>query len=156
MTNMERALAMQELTAEEMDGFITNGFNRKVWNPDGSVFAEVLYWYETNPCADSRTANNGGGYSNPEIAVRVGNDLFIIEDTSCGDFGSRIDVSCVNPDAEAFDLDYNCEGGSLAHYGTMLNECDEYTEFTASDNDALDTVCQLLEWTYTLGGARAY
>lgn len=154
MTNMERALAMQELTAKEMDGFITNGFNRKVWNPDGSVFAEVLYWYETNPCANPVTANNGGGYSNPEICVKVGNDLWLIEDKSCGDFGSRIYVSCINPNAEALDLDY--EDSRQAYYGTMLQDGEEYTEFTPADNDALDTVCQLLEWTYSLDGARAY
>lgn len=150
MTNMERALAMQELTAEEMDGFITNGFNRKVWNPDGSVFAEVLYWYETNPCANPATANNGGGYSNPEICVKVGNNLWIVEDTSCGDFGSRIRVTCVNPDAEAELLDYGLNGARSAYYGTMLDEGDWYSEFTWHDNDAIDTVCLLLNWTYSL------
>lgn len=153
MTNMERALAMQELTAEEMDGFITNGFNRKVWNPDGSVFAEVLYWYETNPCANPATANNGGGYSNPDIAVRVGDSIWAIEDTSCGDFGSRIMVTCADLNADAGFCGYN---GRMAYYGTMLDENDQYTEFTPADNDAIDTVCQLLEWTYTLNGARAY
>lgn len=150
MTNMERALAMQELTAEEMDGFITNGFNRKVWNPDGSVFAEVLYWYETNPCANPVTANNGGGYSNPEICVKVGNNLWIVEDTSCGDFGSRIRVTRVDPDAEAELLGYGLDGARSAYYGTMLDEGDWYSEFTWHDNDAIDTVCLLLNWTYSL------
>lgn len=154
MTNIERAVAMQRIAEEEMDGFTTNGFNRKVWNPDGSIFAEVLYWYETNPCADSATANNGGGYSNPEICVKVGNDLWAIEDTSCGDFGSRICVSCINPDVEALAFDYGQEGSRQAYYGTMLDEGQDFTEFTSRDNDALDTVCQLLNWTYTLSGAK--
>lgn len=156
MTNMERAMVIQKIARKENNGFPAGGFTRKIWNPDGTVWAEVLYVYETNPCANPATANDGGGYSNPEICVKVGNNLWIVEDTSCGDFGSRICVSCVNPDAEAFDLDYNCEGGRRAHYGTMVDDYHEYTEFTASDNDALDTVCQLLEWTYTLDGARAY
>ena len=156
MTNMERAIMMQELVEEENDGFTTNGFNRKVWNPDGTVWAEVLYWRETNPCANPATANNGGGYSNPEICVKVGNDLWVILDDDCGDFGNRIYVSCIKPDEEAYEFGYDGNGARYAQYGSMFDEEDEYTEFTWRDNDALDTVCQLLEWTYSLNGARAY
>lgn len=156
MTNMEYAIMMQKEIEEERGGWVTNGFNRKVWNPDGSVFAEVLYWYETNPCANPATANNGGGYSNPEIAVRVGNDIWVILDDDCGDFGNRIYVSCIKPDAEACEFGYGGEGARDAQYGSMFDEDNEYTEFTWRDNDALDTVCQLLEWRYTLNGARAY
>lgn len=156
MTNKERAMTMQKLAEKENNGFPVGGFTRKIWNPDGTVWAEVLYVYETNPYANPATANNGGGYSNPEICVKVGNDLWLIEDKSCGDFGSRIYVSRINPDAEALDLGYDYEGSRQAYYGSMLQDGEEYTEFTPADNDALDTVCQLLEWRYTLNGARAY
>ena len=156
MTNMERVVEIQKTVEEENGGWVTNGFNRKVWNPDGSVFAEVLYWCETNPCANPATANNGGGYSNPEICVKVGNDLWVILDDNCGDFGNRIYVSCLKPDAEAYELGYGCDGARHAQYGSMFDAEDEYSEFTWRDNNAIDTICMLLDWRYSLDGAYTY
>lgn len=60
---------------------------------------EILAFWgcETNPCANSDTANNGGGYFQPSggVSARLGNGQEVIveyDDLSCGDFGSRIRV----------------------------------------------------------------
>lgn len=56
----------------------------------------ISFWgYETNPCANPDTANNGGGYSQPSggilVALENGDYLTVtVDDMSCGDFGSRI------------------------------------------------------------------
>lgn len=53
---------------------------------------------ETNPFANSTFANNGGGYSQPysgyilDMGGRVGLLCVEVEDYSCGDFGTRVNV----------------------------------------------------------------
>lgn len=53
---------------------------------------------ETNEFYNPRRVNNGGGYSQPELTYKghfAGKPLeVIIQDTSCGDFGSRYAVYC--------------------------------------------------------------
>lgn len=49
---------------------------------------------ELNPFADERTCRNGGGYFQPEwhVAFEDGVEI-VVWDTSCGEFGSRIDAA---------------------------------------------------------------
>ena len=47
---------------------------------------------EQNPFADPRKANNGGGYSQPRIDFTLRGKKGFISDTSCGDFGDRIQI----------------------------------------------------------------
>jgi len=50
-----------------------------------------IRWEETNPFANPEKANNGGGYSQPEIRFEFSDGIKgVIYDTSCGEFGSRI------------------------------------------------------------------
>ena len=58
----------------------------------------VAFWgCESNPYANSATANNGGGYSQPSggVSARLEDGREVIveyDDLSCGDFGTRIRV----------------------------------------------------------------
>lgn len=48
-------------------------------------------WEETNEFADPEKANNGGGYSQPSIEIVFSDGVkCFINDTSCGDFGTRV------------------------------------------------------------------
>jgi hypothetical protein len=47
---------------------------------------------EQNPFADPRKANNGGGYSQPRIDFTFRGIKGFINDTSCGDFGDRVEI----------------------------------------------------------------
>ena len=80
-------------------------------------YIKSIVSHETNEFANPRFANNGGGYSQPEYKVEFSDgEIFKIQDTSCGDFGSRVFV----------------EGrGRRAYYGSMLDE--EYTTFSEED-----------------------
>lgn len=84
------------------------------------VILELLQEEQANPFCDPDRANNGGGYDQPVITAKVvgSEDQVVIEDTSCGDFGSRISIS-------AF--------GKSCYYGSMLPEEQCYSTF--QDND---------------------
>lgn len=62
------------------------------------------FGWETNPYANAESANNGGGYSQPEggCVLEINGDLLSVEvsDTSCGDFGSRIYAEIGAPAAQ--------------------------------------------------------
>ena len=47
---------------------------------------------EQNPCANPMKANNGGGYSQPRIDFTFRGIKGFINDTSCGDFGDRVEI----------------------------------------------------------------
>ena len=81
---------------------------------------------ETNPYANPRFANNGGGYSQPVI-TGIFNDgaHFIIEDTSCGDFGRRIYIKVSSS-----------RGVFKAYFGEMLQEVEQYTNFSRQNKHA--------------------
>lgn len=75
----------------------------------------VSAWgWETNPYANAETANNGGGYAQPEggCVLEVNGDLLTVEvtDTSCGDFGPRISVDI---DAPAVQMRWRVNVGTM-------------------------------------------
>lgn len=48
---------------------------------------EITDYKETNPHRNPATANNGGGYHQPQITGWVGDTPFSLWDHNCGDFG---------------------------------------------------------------------
>lgn len=50
----------------------------------------IISMIETNPFYAPEKANNGGGYSQPEIKILVNDTTMVtFSDMSCGEFGSR-------------------------------------------------------------------
>ena len=75
---------------------------------------------------NSRFANDGGRYDQPIISVTFDDGVTVeIDDTSCGDFGSRIDYTMTISNGRKL----------CAHYGSMLPECERYTDFREGDED---------------------
>ena len=75
---------------------------------------------------DVEKSHNGGSYYQPTwTAETEDGKKLIIEDLSCGDFGSRIYV------------DYD---GRRAAYGSMLDASECYSEFTSSDMEVLEAI----------------
>lgn len=144
MTNLE--FIMKKRAADN------GGYDRRVWNEDGSVYAEVLSWTETNPFANLDVANNGGGYSQPAIYLLVGDNVWYIEDTSCGDFGTRVFVARASVDVQDDD---SCMGGiyweCCAYFGSMLDENQSYTQFfKETDEVDINHICFLLNGEYSI------
>ncbi len=53
---------------------------------------KIINRVEQNPFADPRKANNGGGYFQPRIDFTFKGVKGFISDTSCGDFGDRVEI----------------------------------------------------------------
>lgn len=81
-----------------MSNIITNN-----WREFGIEFIEEFEDY------DERFSNNGGSYFQPTYSAKLRNKELVIEDTSCGDFGSRIEVT----------LFVDNKRVNHAYYGTM-------------------------------------
>lgn len=52
----------------------------------------IINRVEQNPFADPKKASNGGGYFQPRIDFTLRGIKGFINDTSCGDFGDRIEI----------------------------------------------------------------
>ena len=106
----------------------------KEFNVDGNIYAEVTCYKQGNPFYNPETASNGGGYNQPYIEVWLeGDRRFVIDDTSCGDFGSRVHARLENADRESL---------RVANWGTMEPE-NNYSSFTAGDIPLLDCIHRL-------------
>lgn len=107
---------------------------KKEFNPNGTIYAEVTCYKQGNPFYSPDTANNGGGYNQPYIEVWLeGDRRFIIDDTSCGDFGSRVHARLENADGESL---------RVANWGTMEPEFN-YSSFESEDIPLLDCIRRL-------------
>ena len=107
---------------------------KKIIDEKGNVVAEVLGIAETNPHYDERLSANGGGYSQPTTVMRWEDWDVSIEDTSCGDFGTRIFAVAKQ----------NGSGRKLsAYWGSMIADGLCHSEFTAADVRMLDDVYAL-------------
>ena len=83
---------------------------------------------EINSCYDLARAWNGGGYSQPTIAALMDDGgILIIEDTSCGEFGSRISAMYASPKGVV----------TKCRYGSMLSEGDMYSSFSQEEHGEL-------------------
>lgn len=107
---------------------------KKEFNPNGTIYAEVTCYKQGNPFYNVETASNGGGYDQPYIEVWVeGGCRFIIDDTSCGDFGSRVHARLENADGETI---------RVANLGDMEPEFN-YSSFESEDIPLLDCIHRL-------------
>jgi hypothetical protein len=78
---------------------------------------------EQNEFYDSERCHNGGGYHQPRITVDFDDGgRVVISDTSCGEFGSRVDVA------------YTRDGMKPAYcsYGSMYDE--ESSDFDVAEH----------------------
>lgn len=103
---------------------------KKIIDEKGNVVAEVLGIAETNPHYDERLSANGGGYSQPTTVMRWEDWDVSIEDTSCGDFGTRIFAIAKKGDRKKL----------TAYWGGMVPEHLRYSEFTEADIRMLDDI----------------
>jgi len=82
---------------------------------------KIIDWVEQNPFADPRKANNGGGYSQPRIDFTLRGIKGFINDTSCGDFGDRVEI---------------VYGNKEYYLDSVSKEYIEYSDFSKyKDND---------------------
>ncbi len=107
---------------------------KKIIDEKGNVVAEVLGIAETNPHYDERLSANGGGYSQPTTVMRWEDWDVSIEDTSCGDFGTRI---------SAIAKQSGSDRKLSAYWGSMIPQHLRYSEFTEDDVRMLDDVYAL-------------
>lgn len=104
---------------------------KKIIDEKGNVVAEVLGIAETNPHYDERSSANGGGYSQPTTVMRWEDWDVSIEDTSCGDFGTRIFAVAKQTGS----------GRKLsAYWGSMIADDLCHSEFTAANVRMLDDI----------------
>lgn len=108
--------------------------NRKIFDENGAICAEVLSVSETNSFADPALANNGGGYSQPKISVRWEQWHIEITDRSCGDFGSW---------CTAVAQDLHTGETRSAGWGNMYPSDECSSDFTGSHETMLDDVIRL-------------
>ena len=104
---------------------------KKIIDEKGNVVAEILGIAETNPHYDERLSANGGGYSQPTTVMRWEDWDVSIEDTSCGDFGTRI---------SAIAKQTGSDRKLTAYWGSMISDCLCHSDFTAADVRMLDDI----------------
>lgn len=95
---------------------------------------------EQNDFYDPRKSNNGGGYHQPyyEYELETHDNKIIrleVDDTSCGDFGKRINIRV---------YDENDDRIACAYYGSMLKENDKYSSFE-KDNELHLEIIEILD-----------
>lgn len=92
----------------------------------------ILEVREQNPFADPRKANNGGGYFQPRIDFTFRGKKGFINDTSCGDFGDRVEI--VYGDKEYF-------------FDSVSREEEEYSTFSKFKHSDRQVVKKIKEYT---------
>ncbi len=87
---------------------------------------------EQNPFADPRKANNGGGYSQPRIDFTLRGIRGFISDTSCGDFGDRVEI---------------VYGNKEYYFDSVSREYIEYSDFSKIKSSDRQAVKEIKEYT---------
>ena len=87
---------------------------------------------EQNPFADPRKANNGGGYSQPRIDFTLRGITGFINDTSCGDFGDRVEI---------------VYGNKEYFYDSVSRNYIEYSDFSNKNHSDRRAVKEILKYT---------
>lgn len=91
---------------------------------------------EQNPFMNPRKANNGGGYSQPRIDFTFKGVKGFISDTSCGDFGHRIQI---------------VYGNKEYFYDSVSREEEEYSDFSKFKPADIQAVNDIKKYTgYTI------
>ena len=88
----------------------------------------IINRVEQNPFVNPRKANNGGGYSQPRIDFTFRGKKGFINDTSCGDFGDRIQI--VYGDKEYF----------FDSVSREEEECSTFSKFKHSDRQVVKKI----------------
>ena len=102
-----------------------------------------------NEYYDPRKSNNGGGYDQPitkwDIVNTDTNRVYSVtkEDTSCGDFGSRIWYQITADNKEIFD----------AYLGSMLDADQEYVNIANGHETECESIAALCGFGYVLNQA---
>lgn len=82
---------------------------------------EIVEIVETNAYANKETCRNGGGYSQPQWTIAIGDGrTLVLCNESCGDFGTRFWASLKAQDGHQM---------AVAQWGTMLAPEEEYSSF---------------------------
>ncbi len=92
----------------------------------------LISWVEQNPYADPRKANNGGGYSQPRIDFTLRGIKGCINDTSCGDFGDRVEI---------------VYGNKEYYFDSVSRERTEYSDFSKFKDSDVQAVKEIKEYT---------
>lgn len=89
-----------------------------------------------NPAYDPDYAANGGGYDQPVYRAVVNGTEVIVNDASCGDFGSRFFVSVGDEHAQFGSMEPDMEGSGLSFESLALlwiaGECGAVRTFSNS------------------------
>ncbi len=87
---------------------------------------------EQNPFVDPRKANNGGGYSQPRIDFTLRGIKGCINDTSCGDFGDRVEI---------------VYGTKIYYFDSVSREEEEYSTFSNKKHSDRQAVKEIKKYT---------
>ena len=92
----------------------------------------IIKRIEQNPFVNLRKANNGGGYLQPRIDFTFKGVKGFISDTSCGDFGDRIEI---------------VYGNKEYFYDSVSREEEEYSTFSNKKHSDIEAVKAIKEHT---------
>lgn len=87
---------------------------------------------EQNPFANPMKANNGGGYSQPRIDFTLRGIKGFINDTSCGDFGDRVEI---------------VYGNKEYYLDSVSKEYIEYSDFSKFKRSDIQAVKEIKKYT---------
>ena len=87
---------------------------------------------EQNPFVEPTKANNGGGYSQPRIDFTFRGIKGFINDTSCGDFGDRVEI---------------VYGDKKYYLDSVSREEEEYSTFSKFKHSDRQVVKKIKEYT---------
>ena len=93
---------------------------------------KINKWIEQNPFVNPKKANNGGGYSQPRIDFTLRGIKGCINDTSCGDFGDRVEI---------------VYGGKEYFYDSVSREEEEYSTFSKFKHSDRQAVKEIKKYT---------
>jgi hypothetical protein len=105
--------------------------NEKEKKMTKEIFKEIK-WVEQNPFVDPLKANNGGGYHQPLITFTFNGKTGSISDTSCGDFGHRIQI---------------VYGDKEYYYDSVSREYIEYSTFSKLKHNDRQVVNEIKKHT---------
>ncbi len=92
----------------------------------------LISWVEQNPFVNPRKANNGGGYSQPRIDFTLRGIKGCIINTSCGDFGDRVEI---------------VYGNKEYYLDSVSREYIEYSDFSKIKSSDRQAVKEIQEYT---------
>lgn len=93
----------------------------------------LVHAEQGNPYYDPETANNGGGYDQPQLVYEDTANCVevIVDDSSCGDFGERYDVTILK------------DGKCI--FCAVRDTMDEWREYTTKITDEIRSLVEEVE-----------